>query len=321
MTIGIAVKGPNAGLAAFQALAAVERVARGAIGGFVSFVAITEGGTLLRAETQRGGTGTLFTEGERTGVGPPAAVAAAPIAGLMSSGPDRPAPLIQFTPALPTVGLVTGHRLPNIPGEDGVALNRAVLARMQAGEPAETAVRTVLDRNPGAEAGIIALAIDGHVFAGNSLHVQTRGDLGRALVIEPAIGAAIAVLYNAMHPKGALADLAASTALDVMAPADRQDFCIQVQAGTALEVGDENTVHVDADGRAVRISVTTESWLGKRRDGAVIDFAAKVRQNGRLVGRTIAEPYCVVENGRLVSMSGRDLVTIGVRASAKADSS
>ena len=34
MTIGIAVRGPGAGLAAFKALAAVEKIGRGAIGGF-----------------------------------------------------------------------------------------------------------------------------------------------------------------------------------------------------------------------------------------------------------------------------------------------
>jgi hypothetical protein len=61
VTIGIAVRAPNAGQAAFEALRTVERVARGAIGGFVSFVAITADGRLLRAETQRGGTSTLFT--------------------------------------------------------------------------------------------------------------------------------------------------------------------------------------------------------------------------------------------------------------------
>ena len=63
MTIGIAVTGPDAGLAAFEALRAVERVSRGAIGGFVSFVAIGAEGSLLRAQTQRGGTRTLFTRG------------------------------------------------------------------------------------------------------------------------------------------------------------------------------------------------------------------------------------------------------------------
>ncbi len=314
MTIGIGVMGPKAGLAAFEALAMVERVGRGAIGGFVSFVAITADGELHRAETQRGGTSTLFTDGERTGAQPPPAIAEAPLAGLMSSGPDRPAPLSQFTPAAADAGIVTGHRLPNMPGADGMPLNQAVLTRMQTGEPARRAAATVLDENPEADAGIIALGIDGTSFVGNTAHIACRGDLGQAVLDEPSIGATIAVLHNAIHPHRALADLAAATALDVMAPLDQLDFRIRVGAGTPLELGGENAVHVDQHGDAQRITVTQKSWLGSSRDGAVIDFAATVRQGGHLIGHTIAEPYCVVRKGRLISLSGRDQVTIGVRA-------
>lgn len=319
MTIGIGVMGPKAGLAAFEALAAIERVGRGAIGGFVSYVAIAADGKLYRAETQRGGTSTLFTDGERTGVPPPPAIADAPIAGLMSSGPDRPAPLSQFTPAAANTGIVTGHRLPNMPGpngsgSNGMPLNQAVLARMQSGEPAGRAAGTILEANPEADAGIIALGIDGDSFVGNTAHVARRGDLGQAVLDEPAIGATIAILHNAIHPHRALADLAAATALDVMAPLDRLDFRIRIGAGTPLELGSENAVHVDRDGNAQRISVTQESWLGPSRDGAVIDFAATVRQGGHLIGHTIAEPYCVVEHGRLISLSGSDHAMIGVRA-------
>lgn len=323
MTIGIGVMGPKAGLAAFEALAAVERVGRGAIGGFVSFVAITADGELHRAETQRGGTSTLFTDAECTGVPPPPEIANAPIAGLMSSGPDRPTPLSQFTPGAAGAGIVTGHRLPNMPGpgssgSDGVPLNQAVLARMQAGEPAGPAAAAVLEQNPEADAGIIALGIDGDSFVGNTAHVARRGDLGQAVLHEPTIGATIAVLHNAIHPHRALAELAAEIALDVMAPMDRLDFRIRVGTEALLELGSENAIHVDHDGNAQHITVTQASWLGPSRDGAVIDFAATVRQGDRLIGHTIAEPYCVVEHGKLISLSGGDHAMIGVRAIAEA---
>ncbi len=313
MTIGIAVRGPGAGLAVFRALATVEKVGRGAIGGFVSFVALTADGELLRAETQRGGTATLFTDGEKTGSEPPTAVANAPLAGLMSSGPDRPAPLSQFTPAAPNIGIVTGHRLPNMPDADGVALNQAVLDRMQAGEPAARAAQFVLEQNPDADAGIIALGLEGQAFAGNTAHVAKRGDLGRALASDAPTGTVVAVLHNAIQPHPALADLAASVAFDVMNPPDRADFSIEVTAGTSIELSDTNAVEIDDDGRAIKITVTQSSWLDPSRDGAVIDFAALVRRQGSTVGRTTEEPYCVVRNGRLISLSGRDLVTVGVR--------
>lgn len=312
MTIGIAVRGPGAGLAAFRALAAVEKVGRGAIGGFVSFVAITADGQILRAETQRGGTSTLFTDGEITGVNPPADIATAPLAGLMSSGPDRPAPLSQFTPAAAGVGLVTGHRLPNMPGQDGIALNQAVLDRMADGLPAARAAELVLEQNPETDAGIIALGLEGEPFAGNTAHVEKRGDLGLALASHATAGSA-AVLHNAIQPHGPLADLAAAVALDVMNPPDRADFTIEIAAGTPLLLGDVNAVDIDDQGRAVGITVTQSSWLGPGRDGAVIDFAAQVRRHGSTIGHAIAEPYCVVREGRLISLSGRDRVTIGVR--------
>ncbi|MEM8952234.1 MAG: hypothetical protein AAGC99_23235, partial [Pseudomonadota bacterium] len=103
-------------------------------------------------------------------------------------------------------------------------------------------------------------------------------------------------------------------ALDAMKPEDRADFWITIAAGTPIELGDTNAVNVDDDGCAFGINVTQSSWLGPGRDGAVIDFAAVVRRDGRTIGHTITEPYCVVRGGRLVSLSGRDRVTIGVRA-------
>jgi hypothetical protein len=90
MTIGIAAHGPNAGLAVYRSLRATERVGAGSIGGFAAFGAISADGKLMRYETQRGGTSTLFIEGEITGTDPPPDVATAASAAVISSGPDRP---------------------------------------------------------------------------------------------------------------------------------------------------------------------------------------------------------------------------------------
>lgn len=313
MTIGIAVSGPRAGLAAFRALAAVESVGRGAIGGFVSFVVIDGDGVLRRAETQRGGTRTLFTAGERTGVDPPEAFREAPLAALMSSGPDRPAPLSQFTPGAATVGLVTGHRLPNMPGVDGTPLNQNVLRRLADGQPPDAAVAAELDRNPNSDAGLIALDRSGRLSLGNTALVASFGGLGQALVEDPRIGIRVAVLHNGIFPHRALAELAASAALDGVLPEDRIDFEIELPAGTRLELGAENCLHLAGDGGVSHITVTQECWLADRWDGAALTYAASVRRDGALIGRIGSEPYCVAEKGRLVSMSGRERVRIGVR--------
>ena len=95
MTIGIAAYGPNAGQAIIDALRAAEVVGHGAISGFVSMVVIGEDGELHRIETQRGGTQGLLKGGEM-----PTHFMRARHAALMSSGPDRPSPLAQFTPGM-----------------------------------------------------------------------------------------------------------------------------------------------------------------------------------------------------------------------------
>jgi hypothetical protein len=313
MTIGIAVSGPRAGLAAFRALAAVEAVGRGGIGGFVSFAAIDRSGVLHRAETQRGGTRTLFTTGEKTGVEPPEDLLEAPLAVLMSSGPDRPAPLSQFTPGQAKVGLVTGHRLPNVPGIDGTPLNENVLRRLAEGQPPDAAIAAELERNPDSDAGLIALDCAGRLSLGNTALVAARGDLGHALVEDPEIGIKVAVLHNAIFPHRALAELAVSAALDSVSPDDRVDFEVELLAGTRLELGAENCLHIESDGGVSHITVTQKSWLADRRDGAALNYAASVRRNGELIGRIVFEHYCVAEKGRLVSMSGRKRVSVGAR--------
>jgi hypothetical protein len=318
MTIGIAVHGPSAGLAAFKALEAVERVGRGAIGGFASFVVITADGRLLRAETQRGGSGTLFTAGETTGVAPPPDYADAPFAALMSSGPDRPVPLSQFTPGRADAGLVSGHRLPNLPGPDGTPINQAVLESMARGASAPDAASAELERNPHQDAGIIALDARGRLFAGNTASVEERPDIGRAILHDPENGAVVAVLHNAIYPCLPLARLAATVALDAIAPADRADFSVRLDAGTPVELGAENCVFVDADNVATRIAVTQAGWLAGRRGGAVVSLAAQVCRGSELLGRATTEPYGIVEAGRVVSLSGAPSIELGVRAARDA---
>jgi hypothetical protein len=310
MTIGIIAFGPRAGVAVFKALRAVERVGRGSIGGYASFVAVTAD-AVLRYETQRGGTLTLFTAGETTGVEPDAALEAARLACVMSSGPDRPEPLAQFTPAAAGVGLMTGHRLPNMPGADGVPLNTKVLELMCAGvEPGE-AVDRVLDANPNADAGLIAGSLDGVVYARNSARVQSRPDLGQARRV--AGKAVVEVLHNAIHPVAPLADLAAEIALDIMLRRDDPDAEMIVRTGTPVVAGPDDRVLVNANLEAVEIHTSDARLASGRWNCAAIYLGARVVRDGRILGTTLIEPNMIVENGKLVSMSGQHEVRIGMR--------
>src|SRR5690606_41564886 len=124
MTIGIAASGPRAGAAVRAAVLGAELLGRGAIGGFAVFAVLDGQGRYRHCETQRGGIGALDI--------PPAWLEAR-AAAVISSGPDRPEPLVQFLPGASGLGLVTGHRLPDRPGAVGVALNQAGPARPRQG--------------------------------------------------------------------------------------------------------------------------------------------------------------------------------------------
>jgi len=312
MTIGIVAAGPRAGLAVFAALQAVERVAQGAIGGFAAFAAVT-GEAVLRHETQRGGSATLFTAGEQTGGPPGIEVAEARLAGVISSGPDRPPPLAQFIPATPGLGLVSGHRLPNMSGRDGQPINTAVLALMESGLGPKEAVELVLAANPQADAGIIAGCLDGRIYAANAARVNGRPDLGHARVSQE--GATVEVLHNVIFPVAPLAVLAAEVALDAMLARLVPDSEVVLRAGTPVVFGAEDHIRVDADLNVVEVQTTDPRLVAGVWNCAAVYLGAKVLRDGAPLGSTVVEPNIVVENGRIVSMSGQQVFRLGFRRS------
>lgn len=313
MTIGIAAVGPHAGLAIFNALAAVEKVGQGSVGGFLVFAAISGDGTLHRAETQRGGTSTLFVSGEQSGGSPPPAIARAEIAALMSSGPDRPTPLSQFLPAEPSVGMVTGHRLPNAAGITGRPVNLDILEMLRQGFSARDAVDAVLDADPECDAGIIAVDQAGQLYGRNSARVGRRPDIGYARLENNEHGAAIEVLHNAIVPVTPLAVLAAEVAMATMVPhVDVGE--ISIRAGTPLSAGDRHRVVVDGQGRVLEVETTDWRILTGRHNCAAIYLGAEVVQAGRLLGYISFEPNVLVDDGRIQTMSGQRELLISYRA-------
>lgn len=305
MTIGICARGPNAGLAVFTALRKVEHVAWGSIGGFAVYAVIDAEGRLHRIETPRGGSTTLLIEGERTGVEPQGAIAEAPIAALISSGPDRPAPLAGFLCGAAGAGLVSGHRLPNALSKNGRPLNEEALAALREGLSARDAVDRVLDANPEADAGLIAVDLSGGLYARSTARVARRPDLGQARRESGGSRAAVEVLHNSILPGPSVAALAAEVALQTMVPSRRPDGWVTVEAGTPVEAGAEAAVLVDDDMVVRKVVTTDRTLLCGRCHGAAIYLGTVIRQGDRIVGRTSLEPNVVVEDGRIRSMSGQ----------------
>lgn len=313
MTIGIAASGANAGLAIFRALQAVEAVGSGCIGGFVSLAVITDDGALLRAVTQRGGTSTLFVVDERTGTDPPPRIAAATIAALMSSGPDRPEPLAQFVAGDARAGLVTGHRFAHAQGTNGIAFNQDVLDRMMRGATVGNAVDQVVDENNHSDAGLIGIDVHGNIHARNTDRVTARIDAGAAEHSDDAPGVSISILHNAIHPVAGIATMAVDVAMETMRPSWAPEFWIEASAGMQVVLGEHNLVRVDADLRVLEVTTTDPSLLRGRQDGSPIYIGSQVWQNGKRLGYTVFEPYVVLVDGVIESLIGQRSLRVGCR--------
>ncbi len=311
MTIGIAASGPNAGLAIYKSLQAAERVGTGSIGGFATFAAITRDGKLVRHATQRGGTGTLFLDGEMTGTLPPPEVATAPMAVVISSGPERPE-LERLVSADAVAGLVTGHRMPITVGAAGIPVNDDTLKRMAEGASAKEAIDAVIDGNPEVDVGLIAIDRTGQVYGRNSARVLRRPDLAEARAQRD--GASVIVFYNAIRPYTVLADLVTAIALDTMLGLPQPDGHIQVNAGIPVKGGTETAIHVDANDVATHVTTNEHFRLTGPQICTGIYLDSPIYRDGKLIGYTMLETLMRFEDGKLAAMSGQTAVSFGYRS-------
>ena len=319
MTIGIAARGTAAGRAVLAGLAAVEAVGSGEIRGFGVFRAIAPAGgpdralpdlALIDAETQDGGSAALVADLARRGL--LQAAEAATVAAVISSGPDRPEPLIQFL-AGSTAGLVTGHRRPDRPGADDVAVNLAALRLLEAGIAPDRAVASVLDANPEVDAGLIAVTAEGLGMAETdrvrrrmdrgSARLAVRGGAAEVAVGEVAVGE-VAVLHNAIQPFEGLAALAAGAARMVLEAALPPLPSVRLVPGMAIETGSADGLWLAADGTVERIVSANPSLAGLAgwTSGAVY-LGTPVYRGGARVGTTVAEAYCRLDRGRIAEVA------------------
>ena len=310
MTIGIAAAGPNAGLAIYRSLRAAERIGSGSIGGFATFAAITADGRLLRHATQRGGTATLFLDGEATGVEPDPEISAATSAAVISSGPERPE-LEKLVSADGEAGLVTGHRMPITVGAAGMPVNENVLKLMREGRSAKDAIDAVIDGNPEIDAGLIAVDRHGRLYGRNTARVLRRPDLaeGRA----ERDGASVTVFYNAIRPWKVIADVVTAIALDTMLGLPKPDGYITVTAGVPVIGGSETAIYVDDGNIALHVTTNEHFRLTGPQICTGIYLGSPIYREGKLLGHTMLETLMSFDDGKLTSMSGQASVQFGYR--------
>jgi len=293
MTIGIAASGSGAAEATLKALVAVETIGQGAIGGFVSMAAIVDG-RVRRLETQSGGAISMMGM-------LPNWVAKAERAALMSSGPNRPTPLSQFTPAEANAGLVTGHRFPNAVGRDGLPMNESVLALMRQGDSAQVAVDRIVAENPSADSGFLALSVGGEIGLADTPFIQGFGDAGAAMLDEA--DGRVAVVHNAIVPHRGLALMAADAAMEVMRQRQVAQFQIEMPAGVVIEPSDRTALVLEPSGQ---LRIQTERWhllVGRQNFG--LGYHVPVIGSGHHHAWLAYEPFLVSDDGVLESVDGR----------------
>lgn len=300
MTIGMGAHGPNAGAAILQALASAEKICTGAIGGFVAAAAIGEH-AVLRAETQRGGVeGLQFDTSQQ-------AFESAFTAGLISSGPNRPAPLSAFVAAEAGTGVVSGHRMPNATSVEGMPMNETVLKRMADGSDPAVAVNEVIDMNPEADCGLIAVNCQGEGGAANTRRV-TRSDAGMAS--GQLANASVWVLHNAVRPYKSLASLLVEVALETMHPELTTRGHAIFKKGCKVEPGEVPQIHINESDMVERIVVQLSM------NGAVqaLDIGCQplVYSQGIPIARLAYEPFLVARDRQLLSADGESELQVAI---------
>jgi len=291
MTIGIACFGDDPVRAAIRAVIGAELLGRGAIGGFAVLALLDEQGVFHHASVQRGGVSAIDI---------PPQWARAAAAAVISSGPDRPEPLVQFLPGRDRVGLVTGHRLPNTPSADACLLNMMALDLLTAGQSPQSAVDTVLDGEPEADAGLIAISLSGEIGVRNSSRAARRPDLGQASRIENGRG--YALLHNSIYANlldcMALASTLGELAWEALGGTQASCEFLQLAGPIRLNSSKQDRVSIDAKGRIMSIDTANTALLsGIHVARSVVYGAPAIYRGGHLAGYAATELFARIENG------------------------
>lgn len=298
MTIGIATRGPRAGLAAYRALQAVELLGRGAIGGFAVFVWRDDKGAVHHAETQDlGSLSMTMADGWRD----------ARHAAIISSGPNRPEPLIQFLPAQGDVGMVTGHRLPSSRLPDGGVINQRALQRMAAGGFDEPALAALLSEGPGMDAGLICLPLTGPVLACNAPRVTGRDDVGQFIANSGAV--ACAILHNSIYAAelsgDGLAQALGLMALETMGQGAAPYVIATLPDRLLVVQGATEALTLDGGGKPIRLQSANPVYGDARAHITAVYSGTPILQQGAVVGRVLTEVFSALEPACLVQGAAR----------------
>ena len=231
------------------------------------------------------------------------------MAGFIASGPNRPEPLSDFLVASADTGLLTGHRLPNFPGIDGKPMNQSVLDMMSNGIAVQDAVNTILERNPSADCGLIAIDKKANGHCGNSIGMA-RPDAGMTTATRG--NSSVWVLHNAVEPGLSLAPLLAEITLDSMSPDYAPTGSITLHAGCEVQPGNHTQLQIDADNRVRTIKLSQYPVNESLAVPINIGYRPPALRDDRLAGCLLYEPFLLATSGRLISIDGQNELAIPI---------
>lgn len=284
-----------------QMLRAVEAIGSGAIGGFAVFHWRGADGVLRHAVTQDQGSLTLE---------PPPGWQEARHAAIISSGPNRPEPLIQFVPGCPETGFVTGHRLPTSLLPDGRVLNSAALAAMAAGGFGQSDLQALLDSGPALDAGLICLPLEGPVLIANSPRVESRDDIGSFCWQSGEL--ACAVLHNSIHTASehgpALAAALGGIGREMLGGPAATHVCSRLPDELPVHRAAQDGLEIAADGRVIALHSADPAYHGDRARITAVYQSVPVLCEGRRLGQALSEVFSGLRPGVLTQGPRRHFV-------------
>ncbi|MBX2838586.1 MAG: hypothetical protein KTR35_17135 [Gammaproteobacteria bacterium] len=312
MTIGIVARGEKAGVALVSSLGAIEHVAEGAVAGFVSLVVFDERNSATFFESQTGGVTGLFGNlyGFIEADTLPREIQEATRAGLISSGPHRPSPLSRFLAWDENGNIVSGHRFPQTPAQDGTPLNQSVLLTLQATGDNSKALQQVLEKNEFADAGIVALDTNNNVYCEDTKRVKRRGDTASVTMCTKNYSFGFSM--NSIYPPTLIAELLTVKLSNSLRKASlpKQSHCISIKLDAEILKGAQPKVHIN-DNLAVMSIVTAETcWFENYCEGALLETGTPILLDGMFVGTILEESYITASNGNICSLSGQNELTL-----------
>lgn len=288
MTIGIAIRGPGAGFAAFRALLGAELLGRGAIAGFCVFAWRDAFGRIRYETTQNGGTSGLTLSGDWAEAGH---------AALISSGPDRPEPLTQFLPADDDAGFVTGHRLPASHLPTGEPINGHALDLMRRGSLTQARLERLLADGAAMDAGLICLPLEGPCLLANAPRVETRDDLGRFVVNDGRY--CCAILHNSIYAAVAHGDALAADlggiAAETMGRGPARLGLLTLPDRLPVTASDHEALVLDEAGKVVELRSADPAYGESRARITAVYSRIPVVQGGRRIGEAATEVFAGLE--------------------------